>query len=153
MIHSNFERFSQYNNFWSRGQCHIQGQNACVWPCFCVPHLSNNSCLWRWQRYQWEWQYCHSSFDEECFTWCWGLWKEWEAWHRHEARRGEKTTATLLPGNLVSRVSLLCLHCRWEKTTTMEAEKRDPGNEVGCQGLLLLLRKQERLWEWGWNQD
>ena len=27
--------------------------------------------------------------------------------------------------NLVPRVSLLCLHC-----TTMEAEKRDPGNEV-----------------------
>ena len=32
--------------------------------------------------------------------------------------------------NLVPRVSLLCLHCRWEKT--MEAEKRDPGNEVAC---------------------
>ena len=30
--------------------------------------------------------------------------------------------------NLVPRVSLLCLHCRL--LTTMEAEKRDPGNEV-----------------------
>ena len=30
--------------------------------------------------------------------------------------------------NLVPRVSLLCLHCRF--STTMEAEKRDPGNEV-----------------------
>ena len=28
--------------------------------------------------------------------------------------------------NLVPRVSLLCLH-----STTMEEEKRDPGNEVG----------------------
>ena len=32
--------------------------------------------------------------------------------------------------NLVPRVSLLCLHCRCLFSTTMEAEKRDPGNEV-----------------------
>ena len=32
--------------------------------------------------------------------------------------------------NLVPRVSLLCLHCCLF-STTMEAEKRDPGNEVG----------------------
>ena len=30
--------------------------------------------------------------------------------------------------NLVPRVSLLCLHCLF--STTMEAEKRDPGNGV-----------------------
>ena len=33
--------------------------------------------------------------------------------------------------NLVPRVSLLCLHCRWENSTTMEADKREPGNKVG----------------------
>ena len=33
-------------------------------------------------------------------------------------------------GNVVPRVSLLCLHCLF--STTMEAEKRDPGNEVDC---------------------
>ena len=31
--------------------------------------------------------------------------------------------------NLVPMVSLLCLHCLFSRT--MEAEKRDPGNEVG----------------------
>ena len=34
----------------------------------------------------------------------------------------------LVRSNLVPRVSLLCLHCLF--STTMEAEKRDPGNEV-----------------------
>ena len=35
--------------------------------------------------------------------------------------------------NLVPRVSLLCLHCHF--STTMEAEKRDPGNEVDATTL------------------
>ena len=52
-------------------------------------------------------------------------------------------------GNLVPRVSLLCFHCLF--STTMEAEKRDPGNEVDCgvgmkrvQGSHFYKRKAER---------
>ena len=41
---------------------------------------------------------------------------------------------------LVPRVSLLCLHCRF--STTMEAEKRDPGNEVGRSGGKNLEKRQ-----------
>ena len=42
--------------------------------------------------------------------------------------------------NLVPRVYLLCLHCRF--STTMEAEKRDPGNEVGRSGEKNLEKRQ-----------
>ena len=53
--------------------------------------------------------------------------------------------------NLVPRVSLLCLHCLF--STTMEAEKRDPRNEVGpCKGLCKMVSlgqklKMPKIWE------
>ena len=53
------------------------------------------------------------------------------------ARNGGKITFMWFDRNLVPRVSLLCLPCRWEESrfpTTREAEERDPGNEVGLTG-------------------
>ena len=54
--------------------------------------------------------------------------------------QGQSMASKTSLSNLVPRFSLLCLHCRF--STTMEAEKRHPGNEVGRSGEKNLEKRQ-----------